>query len=95
MGNWEIEKRIFSITLDNASGNDVLVKNFKNQLVLNNSLVCSGEFFHVRCSAHILNLIVQEGLKVLGDALDQMRQSIKYVRGSEARMINLKNAFNK
>jgi len=91
--DWEIEKRIFSITLDNASSNDVLVKTLKNQLVLNNSLVCSGEFFHVRCSTHILNLIVQEGLKVLGDALHQIRESIKYVRGSETGMIKFKECL--
>ena len=29
----------------------------------------------------ILNLIVQKGLKVFGDALDQIRNNIKYVRG--------------
>jgi len=88
--DWEIEKRIFSITLDNISSNDVLVKTLKHQLVLNNSLICSRGFFHVCCSGHFLNLIVQEGLKVLGDALNQIRESIKYVRGSEIRMIKFK-----
>jgi len=37
-----------------------------------------------------LNLIVQESLKVLGNALDQIRTSTKYVRGSEVRMIKFK-----
>jgi len=90
--DWEIEKRIFFITLDNASSNDVLVKTLKNQSVLNNSLICSGEFFHVCCSTHILNLIIQS-LKELGDALDQIRESIKYVRGSEIIMIKFKECL--
>ena len=62
--------------------------NLKSQLSLEGSLLCDGEFFHVRCSAHILNLIVQEGLKVASIACHKIRESIIYVRGSEARMRN-------
>ena len=54
------------------------------------SLVCNGEFFHVRCCAHILNLRVQEGLKVTSSALNKMRESIRYVKAYEARMNLLK-----
>lgn len=79
--DWGIEKKFFSITLDNASGNYVMQEHLKSQLVLQNWLLCDGRFFHVRCSAHILNLIVQEGLKVAGDALNKIRESVKYVRG--------------
>lgn len=50
-------------------------------------MLCDDEFFHVRCSAHILNLIVQEGLKVVEGALKKIRDSIKYVRASDARKI--------
>lgn len=80
-----IEKKVFSLTLDNASNNDNMQHILKKQLVIQNDLVCDGEFFHVRCSAHILNLIVQEGLKVMGDALGKIRESIKYVQASEGR----------
>ncbi|RDX90828.1 Zinc finger BED domain-containing protein RICESLEEPER 2, partial [Mucuna pruriens] len=38
-------------------------------------------------SAHVLNLIVQEDLKVASGALHKIRESIKYVRASKARMI--------
>jgi len=43
------------------------VKTLNCQLVFQNSLICDGKFFHMRCCAHILNLILQQGLKVLGD----------------------------
>jgi len=36
---------------------------------------------------------VQEGLKVIGDAIDQIRESIKYVRGSESRMLKFKQCI--
>ncbi|XP_061367325.1 zinc finger BED domain-containing protein RICESLEEPER 2-like [Gastrolobium bilobum] len=48
----------------------------------------------MRCSAHILNLIVQEGLKVCGDALMKIRESVKYVRGSESRELKFKECID-
>ncbi|KAJ9557104.1 LOW QUALITY PROTEIN: hypothetical protein OSB04_011718 [Centaurea solstitialis] len=82
---WGIERKLFSITLDNASSNDVCVELLKNQLRLMNSLVCDGKLFHLRCCAHILNLIVQEGLKKIDIAVDKVRECVKYVKGSLAR----------
>lgn len=90
--DWGIDRKIFSITLDNASANDCMQNILAEQLRLQNSLLCDGEFFHVRCSAHILNLIVQEGLKVSSEALHKIRESIKYVRSSEARKIAFREA---
>ena len=66
---WGIEKKIFSITLDNASNNDNC-QDFKKKKLNEGSLLLSdGIFFHVRCGAHILNLIVQEGFKVIDDSV--------------------------
>uniref|UniRef100_A0A0R0E764 HAT C-terminal dimerisation domain-containing protein n=1 Tax=Glycine max TaxID=3847 RepID=A0A0R0E764_SOYBN len=95
LNDWGIENKIFSITLDNAFANDVLQKTLKSQLVLQKGLVCDGEHFHVRCCAHILNLIVQEALKVVEHALEKIRDSIKYVKASESRMIKFKRCIEK
>ncbi|XP_054821595.1 zinc finger BED domain-containing protein RICESLEEPER 2-like [Prosopis cineraria] len=84
--DWEIEKKIFTVTLDNASANDCMAEILKERLILQNNLICDGEFFYVRCCAHILNLIVQEGLKVTNVAINKIRDSIKYVKVSESRM---------
>uniref|UniRef100_A0A0R0HSA4 HAT C-terminal dimerisation domain-containing protein n=1 Tax=Glycine max TaxID=3847 RepID=A0A0R0HSA4_SOYBN len=84
---WEIDRKIFSITLDNASANDRMQELLGEQLRLQNSLLCDGEFLHVRCCAHVLNLIVQDGLKVVEVSLQKIRDSIKYVRASESRKI--------
>ena len=84
--DWGIDRKVFSLTLDNASANDNMQDILKEKLSLQDSLLCDGQFFHVRCCAHILNLIVQEGLKVVGGALDKIRESIKYVKASEGIM---------
>lgn len=84
---WGIDKRVFTITLDNASYNDGLVGSLKQHLRLTDSLFADGMFLHIRCGAHILNLIVQSGLKVIGEAVTNVRESVKYVRSSEARKL--------
>ena len=58
----------------------------KEHLCLSNSFLLNGEFFHIRCSAHILNLIIQDGLKVSSDTLHKIRQIVHYVRSLESRM---------
>ncbi|KAL0011073.1 hypothetical protein SO802_006181 [Lithocarpus litseifolius] len=82
---WEIENKVFSVTLDNASSNDVSVDILRTQLSIRKALVCNGEFFHLRCFAHILNLIVQDGLKEIDIAIQKIRESVKYVKVSQVR----------
>ena len=91
----KINKKVLSLTLDNASANNAMVKILKSRLELQDSLLCNGEYFHVRCCAHILNLIVQKGLKVASGALEKIRASVKYVKGSEARMMKFKECAQK
>ncbi|KAK2662684.1 hypothetical protein Ddye_001258 [Dipteronia dyeriana] len=56
---YEITYRIFSITLDNASVNTSSIALF----VARNIPQDGGYFFHQRCACHIINLVVQAGLK--------------------------------
>ncbi|CAH1450987.1 unnamed protein product [Lactuca virosa] len=58
-------------------------------LKLDLDLLCDGDYFHVRCCARILNLIVQDGLKELDEAVKKVRECVKYCKGSQ----NRKNAF--
>ena len=80
-------KRVFTITLDNVSYNDTLVSHLKKHPSFRPYLPYGGEFFHVRCGAHILNLIVQDGLKVINEVVYNLRESVKYVRGSDHRKL--------
>ena len=40
---------------------------------------------HIRCCAHIINLIVQDELKKVDDIVHKVRESVKYVRASQTR----------
>jgi hypothetical protein len=92
---WGIETKVFSITVDNSSSNDVCVGLLRNQLNIKKTLVCEGEFFHICCCVYILNLIVQDVLKEIDSALQKICDSVKYVRGSQMRKQNFLLAVNK
>lgn len=72
--------------MDNASTNDVVARHItKNSIGWRNTIL-GHEFLHVRCSAHILNLIVKEGLSEYNDSIEKIRLSVKYVKGSSQRL---------
>ncbi|XP_055803527.1 zinc finger BED domain-containing protein RICESLEEPER 1-like [Solanum dulcamara] len=83
-------EKIITITVDNASSNDVMVKELHKQIVNWGSNMKCGNHLHVRCMAHILNLIVQDGLKEVGPSIKRVRQMVKYVRQSPARIRKFK-----
>ncbi|KAG5533345.1 hypothetical protein RHGRI_027517 [Rhododendron griersonianum] len=62
--NWNIDRKISSITVDNCSTNDAMIDLLWDKLD-SASLMLGGELFHMRCCAHILNLIVKDGLDVI------------------------------
>ncbi|XP_077237320.1 zinc finger BED domain-containing protein RICESLEEPER 2-like [Tasmannia lanceolata] len=82
--DWNISE-LSTITLDNASNNTVAVRTLVPVLSRKGMLLQEGRFFHVRCAAHVINLIVQDGLNEIKESVDVIRESVKYVRGSQAR----------
>lgn len=84
---WRIENKVYTVSVDNASSNDVAIKHMKDSFSSFSQLMCSGRLFHVRCCAHILNLLVQDGLGVISDIVDNVRASVDYVSRSQTRVI--------
>jgi len=83
---WGIEDKVLIITVDNARANDSAIRIIKDDFELRNELAVRGRLFHVRCCAHLTNLLVQLGLAEIGDIVDSVRQGIKYVVASEGRL---------
>lgn len=77
MMDWNIDRKLSTITLDNCSTNDSLVGMLLNELDCS-TLMLDGQLFHMRCCAHILNLIAQDGLSVLGDGIEKVRNSVAF-----------------
>ena len=65
--------------------NNVVVRDVKKFLLSKKALHLHGNLFHIRCAAHVLNLIVQDGLSVISLAIGNIRETVKYVNGSTSR----------
>uniref|UniRef100_A0A7N0VCY4 hAT-like transposase RNase-H fold domain-containing protein n=1 Tax=Kalanchoe fedtschenkoi TaxID=63787 RepID=A0A7N0VCY4_KALFE len=84
MIEWGI-KKIFTMTVDNASSNDTAVAHLKKKISNKNAFVMDGEYFHIRCCAHIINLIVKDGMKEEGGSVEKIRAVVRYIRASPQR----------
>lgn len=75
---WNLDEKISTVTFDNCTTNDavipMLVRSIGKSKLLND-----GKLLHMRCAAHILNLIVKDGfVKELKAAIDNIRESVAY-----------------
>lgn len=54
-----------TVIVDNASSTDIALWLVEGSLVEANKTIYNGECLHVRCTTHILNLIVSDKLKYM------------------------------
>jgi hypothetical protein len=80
-------------TFDNASSNDVGIDYVRRRIKEKNSTVLGGKFLHIWCVAHILNLVVNDGSKELEDSICNVRNAMRFVRASPARMTRFKRCI--
>ena len=86
---WGIQ-RVFTITVDNASSNDVAIAYLRKRIKNPNSLVLDGDYMHIRCCAHIVNLVVNDGLKEMHSSIAFIPSAIRCVRSSPSRLAKFK-----
>ncbi|GKE48065.1 zinc finger BED domain-containing protein RICESLEEPER 2-like protein, partial [Tanacetum coccineum] len=58
---WGIDQ-VFTVTVDNASSNDGEI-NFLVTMLKGPNSILNCKYLHLRCCAHIINLVVKEGLE--------------------------------
>ncbi|KAI3889411.1 hypothetical protein MKX03_027053 [Papaver bracteatum] len=83
--DWGLEK-VFTVTLDNASANKVVIDYLRKKVVTWGSSLAGAKHLHVICAAHILALVVKDGMKKYHTSLLRIRAVVKYVTKSPARL---------
>jgi hypothetical protein len=87
MSEWGLD-RVMTITVDNASANDTGMAYVRRQLMRTN--LTNGKYLHMRCAAHIINLIVQDGLKEVDVSVKRVRAAVRYIRNGGSRIVKFK-----
>lgn len=87
--DWGVDN-ILAITLDNATSNNELVKYLSTKTTKWHSCISNNEFLHVRCAAHVLNLVVRDGLGEEIASVEAIRNAVKFVHSSPARLDTFK-----
>ncbi|XP_024984099.1 zinc finger BED domain-containing protein RICESLEEPER 2-like [Cynara cardunculus var. scolymus] len=83
---WNNETKVATLTVDNATTNDVVATKLMEIMNFQKKLVVGGKLFHVRCCAHILNLLVQDGLSEIKDIIHNVHENVKHVNASPGRL---------
>ncbi|CAD6258482.1 unnamed protein product [Miscanthus lutarioriparius] len=87
LADWGLD-RVMTVTVDNASTNDSGVDYLRRQLQKTN--IAKGKFLHMRCAAHIMNLIVRDGLQEVDLSIKRVRAAIRYIKNGTSRLVKFK-----
>jgi hypothetical protein len=87
--DWGLDQ-VMTVTVDNASANDSGVSYLRRQMNSLKTSIADGKYIHMRCAAHIINLIVQDGLKEIDQSIKRIRAAIRFVRASSSRIAKFK-----
>lgn len=75
-----------AITLDNATSNNELIKYLSTKTTQWNSCISNNEFLHAIYDAHVLNLVVKDGIEEEITYIEAIRTAVKFVHASPARL---------
>ncbi|CAN1229322.1 Putative AC transposase [Linum perenne] len=84
LDEWDL-KTVLCCTVDNASANDVVVRHMRERFALWGTNILDGKFLHMRCVAHIINLVVSDGLEEIGMSVRRIREAVKWITASSSR----------
>ncbi|XP_074557014.1 zinc finger BED domain-containing protein RICESLEEPER 2-like [Curcuma longa] len=75
--DWNLDRKLSTLTVDNCTTNDAMIEFILDKLPPS-SLILEGKLFHMRCCAHILNLVVRDGLELISDSIETIRYSVAF-----------------
>ncbi|XP_020251906.1 zinc finger BED domain-containing protein RICESLEEPER 1-like [Asparagus officinalis] len=80
---WKLTKKVATMILDSCNHTEEVTGEMLKFLRPKASLLLNGDLFHVHGYAHVLNLVVQDGLEVVCEVVDRVRDAIKHVKSSQ------------
>ena len=75
--DWNLDRKLSTLTVDNCSTNDAMIERVFDR-ISPSSFILRGTLFHMRCCAHIINLIVRDGMSTIYASIEKIRESVVY-----------------
>lgn len=85
LSHYSLENKISSVVLDDATTDDAMMSILMENLEPN-LLMLGGGFLHLRCSAHIINLVVNDGLAAIAPTIGRIRDCIEFWMSTSKRI---------
>ena len=86
---YHLGNKILAVTTDNAANMITFGQHLKEMLNDN----YNNDFMHFRCAAHILNIAVQEGIKLINNPIEKARKFASKIKNSQPLFEELKRIF--
>lgn len=83
ISDWNLESRLFTLTLDQSFSNETMVGNLRGPLSVRNPLVLNGQLLKGNCYARVLSRLAQDAIGAMGEVTRRIRESVKYVKTSD------------
>ena len=73
--DWNMDRKISTIIVDNYWSNNDMIDILLKKLSSSGSLLLNGKIFHMWFAINVLNLIIKEGLDVIGVEIEKIYKS--------------------
>nr|XP_043622006.1 zinc finger BED domain-containing protein RICESLEEPER 1-like [Erigeron canadensis]XP_043622007.1 zinc finger BED domain-containing protein RICESLEEPER 1-like [Erigeron canadensis] len=78
--DWDVDRKLFSMTLDDCFSYDDIASRTKSWLSQNRPLLKNGELFDMRCASHLVKSLIHDSMESLKDLTQKIRESVRYVK---------------
>ncbi|WVZ92817.1 hypothetical protein U9M48_038855 [Paspalum notatum var. saurae] len=82
--------KVMAVTIDNASANDSDINYLRRQMNSLKTNIALDKYLHIRCAVHIVNLIVQDGLKDVDISIKGVFAVVRFIKNGISRLVKFK-----
>ncbi|KAF5197877.1 Zinc finger bed domain-containing protein daysleeper [Thalictrum thalictroides] len=83
LGDWGLENKLFTLTLDKGITTDSEPGSLRGYLSVKNTNVLDGQLLIEHCYAQVLTSLAQDALGAMAEIVNKVRESVKYVKTSQ------------
>lgn len=80
--DWDVDQKLFSLTLDDCFRYDSLATRIRKWLAENQPILKNCELFDTRCASHLVRSLLQDLMESIQNMTEKIRGSVRFVESS-------------